>query len=70
MHLIQLLKNFIALKAELDKLVINKLTNVPITLNNLKTKEHDLDVGKLKTFPLDLEKESDVQITNLLKTQI
>ena len=31
-------KDFIALKAEVDKLDINKLTNVPTNLNNLKTK--------------------------------
>ena len=31
-------KDFIALKAEVDKLDINKLVNIPISLNNLKTK--------------------------------
>ena len=41
-------KDFIALKAEADKLDINKLANVPTTLHNLKTKVDDLDVGKLK----------------------
>ena len=44
------------MKAEGDKLDINKLTNVPISLNNLKTKVDDLDVGKLKTAPIDLKK--------------
>ena len=29
-------------------------------MNNLKTKEDDLDVGKLKTVPVDLKKVSDV----------
>ena len=48
-------KNFIALKAEFDKLDINKLT-VSTSLNNLKTKEDDLDVGKLKTDTVDLKK--------------
>ena len=33
-----LIQGFIALKAEVDKLDINKLTNVPTSLNNLKTK--------------------------------
>ena len=47
-------KDFIALKAEVDKLDINKLTNVPTSLNNLKTKVDDLDVGKLKTVSVDL----------------
>ena len=53
-------KDFIALKAEVDKLDINKPTNVPISLNNLKTKVDDLDVGKLKTVPVDLKKLSDL----------
>ena len=34
--------------------------NVPTNLNNLKTKVDDLDVGKLKTVPVDLKKISDV----------
>ena len=42
-------KDFIALKAEVYKLDINKLVNVPTSLNNLKIKVDDLDVGKLKT---------------------
>ena len=49
-----------ALKAEVDKLDINNLVNVPTSLNNLKTKVDDLDVGKLKTLPVDLKKLSDV----------
>ena len=49
-------KDFIALKAEVDKLDINELTNVPTSLNNLKTKVNNLDVGKLKTVPVDLSK--------------
>ena len=44
------------LKAEADKLDINKLTSVPTCLNNFKTKVDDLDVGKLKTVPGDLKK--------------
>ena len=49
-------KDFIALKAEVRKLNINKLVNVPTTLNNLKTKVNDLDVEKLKTASVDLKK--------------
>ena len=49
-------KDFITLKAEVDKLDINKLTNVPTSLNNLKTKVDDLDVGKLKTVSVDVKK--------------
>ena len=51
---------FIALKAEVGKLDINKLTNFPTILNNLETKEEDLDVGKLRTVPVDLKKSGDV----------
>ena len=66
-HLIQLLKkDFIALKAEVDKLDVNKLVNVSTSLNNLKTKIDDLDVGKLKTVPIDLKKLSDV-VDNVVK---
>ena len=45
-------KDFIALKAEVDKLDINKLVNklVPTSLNNLKTKVDDLNLGKEKLF--------------------
>ena len=43
----------IALKAE-------KVTNVPISLNNLKRKVNYVDVGKLKTIPVDLKQLSDV----------
>ena len=49
-------KDFIALKAEVDNLDINKPTNVGISLINLKTKVHDLDVDKLKTVPVNLKK--------------
>ena len=58
---------FIALKTEVDKLEIKELVNVPIGLNNLKTKIGDLDIGKFKTVPLDLKKLIDVK--KLLKTQ-
>ena len=53
-------KDFIALNAEVDKLDINKLVNVPTFLNNLKTKVDYLDIGKLKTVPVDLKRLSDV----------
>ena len=60
-------KDFIALKLEVDKLDINKLVNVPTSLNNLKTKVDDLDVGKLKTVPVDLKKLSDVVDNEVVK---
>ena len=49
------------MKAKVDKLDINKLTNVP---NNLKPKVNYLDVGMLKTVPVDLKKISDVVVDN------
>ena len=59
-HLTQLLKkDFIALKAEVGKLDLNKLANFPTSLNNLKTKVDDLDVGKSKTVPIDSKKLSE-----------
>ena len=60
-------KDFVALKAEVNKRDINKLTNVPTSLNNLKTKVDNLDVGKLKTVPLDLKKLSDVVDNEVVK---
>ena len=47
------------MKAEVGKLEINKLANVPTSSNNLKTKVGDLDVGKLKTVTVDLKMVSD-----------
>ena len=57
-------RDFIALKA--DKLDINKLTNVPTSLNNLKAKVVYLDVGKLKVA-FDLKKLSDVVDNEVVK---
>ena len=53
-------KDFIGLKADVDLLDFHKLTNVPTCLNNLKTKVEDLDLCKLKTVPVDLERVVDV----------
>ena len=55
------------MKAAVDKLRINKLTNVPTSFNNSKTKVDDLDVGKLKTVPVDLKKLSDVVDNEVVK---
>ena len=46
-------KDFVALKAEVDKLDINKQINAPTSLNNLKTKIDHVDLGKLKTVSVD-----------------
>ena len=56
------------MKAEVDKLDINKLVNVPTSLNNLKTKVDDLDVAKLKTVPVDFKKLSDVVYNEVIKS--
>ena len=55
------------MKAEVDKLDINKLVNIPISLNNLETKVDDLDVGKLNTVHVDLIKLSDVVVNGVVK---
>ena len=44
------------MKAEVAKLDISKLINILTSLNKLKTKADDLDVGKLKTVPVDSKK--------------
>ena len=62
-------RDFIALKAEVDKLDIIKVVNVPTSLDNLKTKVDDLDVGKLKTVPVDLKKLSDAVDNEVVKKQ-
>ena len=46
-------KKIIALQAEVDKLDITKLVNIPTSLNNLKTK---VDVCQLKTVPIKISK--------------
>ena len=48
--------DFVALKALVKKLDMNKLFNVPSNLNNLKTKVDELDVSKLEIVPEDLKK--------------
>ena len=60
-------KDSLALKDEVDKLDINKLVNVPTSLNNWKTKVDDLNVGKLKTVPVHLKKLSDLVDNEVVK---
>ena len=60
-------KDCIVLKAQVEKLDINKLINVATSLNNLQTKVHDLDVGKLKTVPLELKNVSNVVDNEVVK---
>ena len=60
--------DFVALKAKVYKLDINKLVNVPTSVNNLKIKVDDLHVGKLRTVPKDLEKLSGVVNKEVVRT--
>ena len=69
MHLIQLLKDFIALKREVDKLNINKLVNFPTGFNKVKVKVDDMDIGKLKTVLVVLKSLSNLVDNKLLKTR-
>ena len=55
------------MKADVEKLDINKLVNVTTVLNNLETKVDDLDVDKLKTNPADLKKLSEVVSKEVFK---
>ena len=57
------------MKAEVDKLNINKLVHIATILNNLNTKVDDLDVGKLKTAPVDLRKLIDVVDNEVVKSK-
>ena len=47
--------------------LLNKLTKVLPSLNNLKTKVDDLDVSKLKTVPIFLKKLSHVVDIEVVK---
>ena len=49
------------MKTEPEKLDINKLVNVPTSLNNLETKVDGLDVGKLKT---------NIKVSNVVDQQL
>ena len=55
------------MKADVDNIDINKLVNVPTTLNNFFKKVDDLDVAKLKTVPIDLKKLIDVVDNEVIK---
>ena len=69
-HLIWLLKEIIAVKAEVDQLEFNILNNFLTRLNNLKTKADDFDVVKLKTVPVDLKTFSDEVKEEVLKKTV
>ena len=50
------------MKAEVEKVDINKLVNVPICMNNSKIKVNDLDADKLRTVLVNSKKLSDIMI--------
>ena len=62
-----MVSNFIAWKGVVDKLDINKLVNVLTGLDNLKIEVEDLDVDKLKTFPVDLKELGDAVSKEVVK---
>ena len=43
------------------------MVNIPTSISNLKTKVDEVDVGKSKTFSLDLEKLRDVVDNEVMK---
>ena len=55
------------MKAEVDKVDINKLVHVPTCLNNLKLKADDLDVSKLKIAHVDLKELSKAVDNDVVK---
>ena len=59
--------DLVSLKAEVDKLDIDKLKSIPTNLSNLKSKLDKLDIGKLETTPVDLSKLSNVVKNNVVK---
>ena len=58
------------LKYNMDKLDIDKLKNVPTSLNNLKSKVYKLDVDKLVPVPVDLSKLTDVVKNDVVKKDV
>ena len=59
--------DLVSLKAEVDKLDIDKLKSVPTNLSNLKGKVVKLDIGKLETTPVHLSKLSNVVKNDVVK---
>ena len=58
-------KDLANLKADVDKLDIDKFKNLPNNLNNLKTKVDKLDMNKLVPVPLDLS-----ELSNVVKNEV
>ena len=71
MHKILLKKTDLAnLKSDVDKLDIDKFSNVPTTLSNLKSKVDKLNVDKLVPVAINLSKVSDVVKNDVLKKDV
>ena len=62
-----MVSDFIPWKGVVGKLDINKLVIVLFGLDNLKIEVEDLDVNKLKTFPVDLKELGDVVSKEVVK---
>ena len=56
--------------ANVDKLDIDELKNVPTNVSNLKSKIDKLDVDKLVPVPVDLSKLSDVVKNDVVKKDV
>ena len=59
-----------SLKAEVDKLDVVKLKNVPTNLSSLKIKTDKLDIDKLVPVPVDLSKLSNVVKNDFVKKDV
>ena len=62
--------DLVSLKAEVNKLKIDKLKNVPTNLSNLKSKVEKLDLNKLVPVPVDLSKLSNVVKNYVVKKDV
>ena len=63
-------RDFIALKAEINKLDINKLVNALTGLYYLKIKVDQLDFDKLKTVPVDFKNLGDIVSKEVVKETV
>ena len=59
--------DLVSLKAEVDKLDVDKLKSVRTNLSNLKSKLDKVDIGKLDTTPVDLSKLSNAVKNDVVK---
>ena len=62
--------DLVSLKSNADKLDIDKLKNVPTSLNNLKSNVDELDVDKLVPVPVDLSNLGDVVKSDVVKKDV